>query len=244
MPYVSFSLSLSDTNIRLQFPAVLEFHRLIESGSRNHCYFGAAAGEREPKREPKGLISSWLIPFASFSLRRQKGELSNAELRTLTEELGRIRFGDNEARIKRLSVRGLLPDTEHYMTYEGSTTSPGCQETVTWIVLNKPIYITLQQVKAIHVSVSCKLCRYSSRSVLSASTVSNITMHCQPHCLSRCESRAPAQTISIPAAAFATTPLETGMKFMKNIISQLRDGKSTGNGVFANANAFGCSAND
>lgn len=76
----------------------------------------------------------------------QKGELSNAELRILTEDLSRIRYGDNEARIKHISIRGLLPDTEHYMTYEGSTTMPGCHETVTWIVQNKPIYITLQQV--------------------------------------------------------------------------------------------------
>lgn len=123
----------------------------------------------------------------------QKGELSNAELRILTEELGRIRYGDNEARIKHISIRGLIPgehtihhtqmqrgspnnsfhfllflqlleylacgwafhrstfaDTEHYMTYEGSTTAPGCHETVTWIVLNKPIYITLQQVSHAH----------------------------------------------------------------------------------------------
>lgn len=25
------------------------------------------------------------------------------------------------------------------MTYEGSTTMPACQETVTWVVMNKPI---------------------------------------------------------------------------------------------------------
>jgi len=31
------------------------------------------------------------------------------------------------------------------MTYEGSTTMPACHETVTWVVLNKPIYITKQQ---------------------------------------------------------------------------------------------------
>ncbi|XP_055298901.1 carbonic anhydrase-related protein 10 isoform X4 [Sitodiplosis mosellana] len=84
-----------------------------------------------------------------ISVLLQKGELSNAELRILTEELGRIRYGDNEARIKHISIRGLLPDTEHYMTYEGSTTAPGCHETVTWIVLNKPIYITLQQLHAL-----------------------------------------------------------------------------------------------
>lgn len=43
---------------------------------------------------------------------------------------------------------GLLPDTEYYMTYDGSTTMPACYETVTWIILNKPIYITKQQVKS------------------------------------------------------------------------------------------------
>lgn len=76
----------------------------------------------------------------------QLGDLSNPELRMLTDQLDKIRFGGEETTVKRLSVRGLLPDTEHFMTYEGSTTSPACHETVSWIVLNKPIYITKQQV--------------------------------------------------------------------------------------------------
>lgn len=42
-----------------------------------------------------------------------------------------------------------MPDTEHYMTYEGSTTYPGCWETVTWIVMNKPIYVTRQEMYAL-----------------------------------------------------------------------------------------------
>ncbi|KAF1766563.1 hypothetical protein GCK72_006520 [Caenorhabditis remanei] len=36
----------------------------------------------------------------------------------------------------------LLPKTSHYVTYEGSLTYPGCHETVTWVILNNPIYIT------------------------------------------------------------------------------------------------------
>lgn len=49
--------------------------------------------------------------------------------------------------IRHLSLRSLLPDTEHYMTYEGSTTHPGCWETAVWVILNKPIYITKQEVR-------------------------------------------------------------------------------------------------
>jgi carbonic anhydrase len=48
----------------------------------------------------------------------------------LTDQLDKIRYGGNEAPIKRISIRNLLPETEHYMTYEGSTTSPACYETV------------------------------------------------------------------------------------------------------------------
>ena len=49
------------------------------------------------------------------------------------------------APVQRLSLQALLPNTEHYMTYEGSTTMPACYETVSWVVINKPIYITKQQ---------------------------------------------------------------------------------------------------
>ncbi len=52
-----------------------------------------------------------------------------------------------QVRIRHLSIHGLLPPTTEYMTYEGSLTQPGCYETVTWIVMNKPIYITNEQVK-------------------------------------------------------------------------------------------------
>jgi len=50
------------------------------------------------------------------------------------------------ARVRHLSLSDLLPLTDHYMTYEGSMTRPGCHETITWIVMNKPVYITAQQV--------------------------------------------------------------------------------------------------
>ncbi|KAJ8978372.1 hypothetical protein NQ317_005953 [Molorchus minor] len=73
------------------------------------------------------------------------GDLSNPELRILTDQLDKIRYGGDEVEVKRLSVRGLLPETDYYMTYDGSTTMPACHETVTWMILNKPIYITKQQ---------------------------------------------------------------------------------------------------
>ncbi|KAK8720611.1 hypothetical protein OTU49_013206, partial [Cherax quadricarinatus] len=73
----------------------------------------------------------------------------NPELSILTDAMEKIRYSGSWATVQHLSVRGLLPTTENYMTYEGSLTQPPCHETVTWVVVNKPIYITKQQLHAL-----------------------------------------------------------------------------------------------
>ena len=45
----------------------------------------------------------------------------------------------------------LLPATPQYITYDGSLTQPGCQESVTWVIYNKPIYVLKEQVKYLQV---------------------------------------------------------------------------------------------
>ena len=54
-------------------------------------------------------------------------------------------IGDEKA-LAKFSVHALLPETLNYITYEGSMTKPGCYETVTWIIMNKPVYVTSKQV--------------------------------------------------------------------------------------------------
>src|SRR4051794_10661348 len=45
--------------------------------------------------------------------------------------------------LRKFHPANLLPKhRDHYVTYEGSLTYPGCYETVTWVVMNNPIYIT------------------------------------------------------------------------------------------------------
>ena len=86
----------------------------------------------------------FLAPLLDAPL--QIGERPNPELRVITSSFGQVSYRGQSAPIRHLSVRALLPDTEHYMTYEGSTTHPGCWETTVWILINKPIYITRQEV--------------------------------------------------------------------------------------------------
>ena len=54
-------------------------------------------------------------------------------------------YAGQQVRVRHVSVVDLLPPTDDFMTYEGSMTQPGCHETVTWIIVNKPIYVTSEQ---------------------------------------------------------------------------------------------------
>ncbi|TMS15622.1 Carbonic anhydrase-related protein 10, partial [Larimichthys crocea] len=48
-----------------------------------------------------------------------------------------------------LNIADLYPDTTRYITYEGSITVPPCYETSTWILINKPIYVTQMQMHSL-----------------------------------------------------------------------------------------------
>lgn len=74
---------------------------------------------------------------------------SNKGIKPLTSQLKKVIYRGQSHPVNNLNLAEIMPDTEHYMTYEGSTTYPGCWETVTWIVMNKPIYISRQEMYAL-----------------------------------------------------------------------------------------------
>jgi len=84
-----------------------------------------------------------VVHFGFFQI----GDTPNSELRSLSSLFGQVIYRGQSADLRQLSLHALLPETDHYMTYEGSTTHPGCWETTSWIVFNKPIYISRQEVR-------------------------------------------------------------------------------------------------
>ncbi|XP_076292035.1 carbonic anhydrase-related protein A isoform X3 [Lasioglossum baleicum] len=91
----------------------------------------------EARHKSQGLVA--------ISLMVQLGETLNPEFQVITSAFNHVIHRDNKASLRELSLKSLLPDTDGYMTYEGSTTHPGCFETVVWLILNKPIYITTRE---------------------------------------------------------------------------------------------------
>ncbi|KAL8622204.1 hypothetical protein ACOMHN_053006 [Nucella lapillus] len=80
--------------------------------------------------------------LAALSVFVMIGEKSNKVFHMLAGATSRIPHAGRNVSIPGLSIPGLLPDTQRFMTYQGSLTQPGCYETVTWIILNKPIYVS------------------------------------------------------------------------------------------------------
>ena len=57
-----------------------------------------------------------------------------------------MKFVGDKQKVQNVTISQILPETTDYMTYDGSQTEPGCSETVSWIIMNRPIYITHKQV--------------------------------------------------------------------------------------------------
>ncbi|XP_055713135.1 carbonic anhydrase-related protein 10 isoform X1 [Phlebotomus papatasi] len=87
--------------------------------------------------------------IVGISLMVQIGDTPNPELRIITSTFNKVLYKGTSTPIRHISLRSLLPNTEQFMTYEGSTTHPGCWESTVWIILNKPIYITKQELYAL-----------------------------------------------------------------------------------------------
>ncbi|KAL7640656.1 UNVERIFIED_CONTAM: hypothetical protein RMT77_008931 [Armadillidium vulgare] len=79
----------------------------------------------------------------------QVGSEGHQGLLPVVKALQDIRWAESWALVSDISLRALLPNTHYYITYDGSLTQPPCHETVTWILMNRPVYITKQQMHSL-----------------------------------------------------------------------------------------------
>ncbi|XP_067949818.1 carbonic anhydrase-related protein 10-like [Watersipora subatra] len=92
--------------------------------------------------------------LAILSLMIGLNESSMTNLGDIIESASSVQYKGESKSLVKFSVHDLLPDTHNYMTYEGSVTRPGCLEIVTWIIMNKPVYITPEQLGLLRQTVN------------------------------------------------------------------------------------------
>ncbi|CAJ1076652.1 carbonic anhydrase-related protein 10-like [Xyrichtys novacula] len=93
----------------------------------------------EAAKSPHGI--------AVVSIFIKLSENSNSFLNRMLnrDTITRINYRHDAFLLMGLNIADLYPDTTRYITYEGSITVPPCYETSTWILINKPIYVTQMQ---------------------------------------------------------------------------------------------------
>ncbi|KAH9504814.1 Carbonic anhydrase- protein 10, partial [Bulinus truncatus] len=99
-----------------------------------------------PEARPMPYGIAILAIFAEITT---NSERINKALTFLLDRASSIPQQSLETRVIDLNLKDLIPDTNYYITYEGSFTHPGCQETVTWAILNKPVFIQASQLDKI-----------------------------------------------------------------------------------------------
>uniref|UniRef100_A0A8C4PZB0 Carbonic anhydrase 10 n=1 Tax=Eptatretus burgeri TaxID=7764 RepID=A0A8C4PZB0_EPTBU len=65
------------------------------------------------------------------------------------DTITRITYKNDAYLLHDLPLSSLYPDTQSYITYDGSLTTPPCHETTTWVIMNKPVYITRVQIHSL-----------------------------------------------------------------------------------------------
>ncbi|XP_012944468.1 carbonic anhydrase-related protein 10 [Aplysia californica] len=96
---------------------------------------------------------------------------ANSAFTILTNVAKRIPWQGNAVRVPNFNLAALVPETNYYVTYEGSFTQPACLETVTWLILNRPILIqasqldTLRQLQKEQADTRMKMSNGNSRPV-------------------------------------------------------------------------------
>ncbi|XP_053400114.1 carbonic anhydrase-related protein 10-like isoform X2 [Mercenaria mercenaria] len=79
----------------------------------------------------------------------QVGNYKNENFDVISELSKLVLYKGQRARLKHFSLLSFLPNRENYITYEGSFTQPGCYETVTWMILNRPIGVSHEQLEVL-----------------------------------------------------------------------------------------------
>eukprot|EP00095_Tigriopus_kingsejongensis_P005717 maker-scaffold459_size165548-snap-gene-0.26 protein:Tk05717 transcript:maker-scaffold459_size165548-snap-gene-0.26-mRNA-1 annotation:"carbonic anhydrase" len=93
-------------------------------------------------RHPHGVVGvSVMVQESERTIRNGFGPITN--------HLKKVMYKGQNFPVSNVNLHELLPSTDDFMTYEGSLTFPGCWESVTWILMNKPIYVSPPELYAL-----------------------------------------------------------------------------------------------
>jgi len=106
------------------------------------------------------LISSQSATNNKTTTTETKKTTTSEKFQSLVDQAGEsLKYQGQFLHVAEFSLLELFPEhsLDQYVTYEGSLTWPGCQESVTWLLLNRPLYLSKQSVSCTFAAARCLL---------------------------------------------------------------------------------------
>ncbi|KAG9350345.1 hypothetical protein JZ751_026699 [Albula glossodonta] len=115
-------------------------NRIVQLIHYNHELY---TNYTEAAKSPNGLVI--------VSIFMKIAESSNPFLNRMLnrDTITRITYKNDAYLLTGLNIEELYPETSSFITYDGSMTIPPCFETATWILMNKPVYVTRMQMHSL-----------------------------------------------------------------------------------------------
>ncbi|KAG9509161.1 putative carbonic anhydrase-like protein 1 [Fragariocoptes setiger] len=123
---------------------------------------------REATTKPSGLLAISVFVDTDKSTASNSSSSNKPPTRglsSLLDHIKHVRYRGTNVTINGLTIGDLLTGADGLITYEGSLTTPGCHESTTWIILNKPLYINQEQINELR-SVSVDEAELSSGTLM------------------------------------------------------------------------------
>lgn len=133
--------------------ALIKFGSSSQLGSEHQIDDHAFPGEIQLYAFNADLYSNFSVAVsrpngvAAVSFFLKIGTESSPDLSALISTISEVKLKGESRRLFGLILKTLLPDTQEFMTYQGSLTFPACHESVTWILLNHAATVTEEQMK-------------------------------------------------------------------------------------------------
>lgn len=115
-----------------RFAAELQFYLF------NHDLYSSW---QESVNQPNGVTAIAVL----IQTQNQSSPSNHSLSHLISSHAESVRKKGSYSPLTRLSLSHLMPTTSGFVTYDGSLTTPSCVESVHWIIVNRPVYVSSQE---------------------------------------------------------------------------------------------------
>ncbi|XP_065322712.1 carbonic anhydrase-related protein 10-like [Gordionus sp. m RMFG-2023] len=94
------------------------------------------------------IASNSMFGLVAISIFLKISNSTSPILQKLFKDIHKIEYKGMNVNLEDVNLKDLMTNNEEYITYSGSLPFPTCQESVIWLLLNKPLFVSVALMKS------------------------------------------------------------------------------------------------